>query len=40
MATKAYQRIYTRLESITKATVSLRAKGVSNEELAVADTHY
>ena len=35
MATKAYQRIYTRLESITKATVSLRAKGVSNEELAV-----
>ena len=35
MANKAYQRIYTRLESITKATVSLRATGVSNDELAV-----
>ena len=34
MSTKAYQKIYTRLESITKATVSLRAKGVSNDELA------
>ena len=32
--TKAFQRIYTQLESITKATVSLRAQGVSNEELA------
>ena len=37
MASKAYQKIYTRLEGITKATVSLRAKGVSNEELAVVD---
>ena len=35
MANKAYQRIYTRLESITKATVSLRATGVSNDELAI-----
>ena len=35
MATKAYQRVYTQLEAITKATVSLRAKGVSNDELAV-----
>ena len=34
MATKAYQKIYTRLEAITKATVSLRAAQVSNEELA------
>ena len=34
MATKAYQKIYTRLEAITKATVSLKAKGVSNDELA------
>ena len=34
MATKAFQKIYTRLEAITKATVSLRAKGVSNDELA------
>ena len=32
---KAYQKVYTKLEGITKATVSLRAKGVSNEELAV-----
>ena len=35
MANKAYQKIYTKLEGITKATVSLRAKGVSNDELAV-----
>ena len=35
MAKKAYQRVYTQLEAITKATVSLRAKGVSNDELAV-----
>ena len=34
MATKAYQRIYTRLEAITKATVSLKAKGITNDELA------
>ncbi len=32
---KAYQKIYTKLESITKATVSLRVGGVSNDELAV-----
>jgi len=32
---KVYQRIYTRLEGITKATVSLRAGGISNDELAV-----
>ncbi len=35
MATKVYQKIYTQLESITKATVSLRAEAVSNDELAV-----
>ena len=35
MAGKAYQRIYTRLDGITKATVSLKASGVSNDELAV-----
>ncbi|MFA5324976.1 MAG: V-type ATP synthase subunit B [Bacteroidales bacterium] len=34
MTSKAFQRIYTQLESITKATISLRAQGVSNEELA------
>ena len=38
MTTKAFQRIYTQLEGITKATVSLRAPGVANDELAtVAD---
>ena len=35
MANKAYQRVYTQLEAITKATVSLHAKGVANDELAV-----
>ena len=34
MATKAYQRVYTQLDAITKATVSLKAKGVTNDELA------
>src|SRR5574344_482367 len=37
MATKAFQKIYTRLEAITKATVSLKAQGVSNDELAFVD---
>lgn len=34
METKAFQKIYTKIENITKATVSLRAKGVGNDELA------
>ena len=37
MANKAYQKIYTKLEGITKATVALKAEGVSNDELAVVD---
>ena len=37
MTTKAYQKVYTQLDAITKATVSLRAKGVSNDELATVD---
>ncbi len=37
MANKTYQRIYTRLESITKATVSLNAGAVGNDELAIVD---
>ena len=37
MATKAFQKIYTQLEAITKATVTLKAKGISNDELAVVD---
>ena len=34
MSSKAFQRTYTQLEAITKATVSLKAQGVSNDELA------
>ena len=34
MSTKAYRKVYTQLDAITKATVSLRAKGVTNDELA------
>ena len=37
MGSNAFQRIYTRLESITKATVSLKAQGASNDELATVD---
>ena len=37
MATKAFQKTYTRLEAITKATVSLHAEGVSNDELATVE---
>jgi V/A-type H+-transporting ATPase subunit B len=35
--TNAFQRVYTQLDSITKATVSLKAHGVSNDELATVD---
>ena len=34
MANKAFQRTYTQLDAITKATVSLKASGVANDELA------
>lgn len=34
MATQAFQKIYTKLTQITKATCSVRASGVGNEELA------
>ncbi|MBQ9475206.1 MAG: V-type ATP synthase subunit B [Bacteroidales bacterium] len=34
MAINAYRKIYTKLQSITKATVSLNADGVGNDELA------
>ncbi len=37
MANKAYQRVYTQLDAITKATVTLKAKNVANDELAVVD---
>ena len=34
MANKAFQKVYTKLEAITKATVSLKANGIANDELA------
>ena len=34
---KAFKKIYTKLESITKATVSLKASGATNDELATVD---
>ncbi len=34
MATQAFQKIYTKLNQITKATCSINASGVGNEELA------
>ncbi len=37
MAAKAFQRTYTQLQAITKATISLDAKGVSNDELATVN---
>lgn len=35
MENQAFQKIYTKLTNITKATVSLKAKGVGNEEMAM-----
>lgn len=37
MATKAFQKIYTKISNITKATCMLHATGVGNEELATID---
>ena len=37
MVNKAFQKTYTQLEAITRATVSLRASGVANDELALVD---
>ncbi len=34
METKAFQKVYTKIDNITKATVGLRATGVGNDELA------
>ncbi len=34
MTTKAFQKIYTQIDNITKATVTVRAQGVGNDELA------
>ncbi len=35
--TKAFQRVYTKLFQLTKATVSLQAKGIGYDELAIVD---
>jgi len=35
MTTQAFQRIYTKLNQVTKATVTVQATGVGNEEMAV-----
>lgn len=37
MGTKAFQKIYTKISNITKATCMLHATGVGNEELATID---
>ena len=37
MSTTAFQKIYTQISNITKATCMLRATGVGNEELAIID---
>ena len=37
MTTRAFQKIYTKIDNITKATVTLRAQGVGNDELATVD---
>ena len=37
MATKAFQKIYTKIIQITKATCTLHATGVGNEELATVN---
>jgi V/A-type H+-transporting ATPase subunit B len=37
MKTKAFQKIYTQVENITKATCMIRADGVTNEEMAYVD---
>lgn len=34
MTTKAFQKVYTKIDNITKATITVRAQGVSNDELA------
>jgi len=37
MKTKAFQKIYTKIENITKATCTIIADGVANEEMAYVD---
>jgi len=37
MKTHAFQKVYTKIENITKATVVVKAQGVTNEEMAYVD---
>lgn len=37
METQAFQKIYTKIDQITKATFSLKAKGIGYDELALVD---
>ncbi|MGM0530009.1 MAG: V-type ATP synthase subunit B [Bacteroidota bacterium] len=37
METQAFQKIYTKIEQITKATITLNATGVGNEEIALVN---
>ncbi len=37
METKAFQKIYTKIENITKATCTIQAEGITNEEMAYVD---
>jgi V/A-type H+-transporting ATPase subunit B len=37
MKTKAFQKIYTHIENVTKATCTVDAEGVTNEEMAIVD---
>ena len=35
--TTAFQKVYTKITQITKATCTLNAQGVGNDELAIVD---
>ena len=37
METQAFQKIYTKIDQITKATITLHATGVGNEEIALVN---
>ncbi len=37
MTTKAFQKVYTKIDNITKATITVTADGIGNEELASVD---
>ena len=37
MKTKAFQKIYTHIENITKATCTIKAEGITNDEMAYVD---